>query len=68
MPNGGLTFVITGLAVGLAFGFVLQKGRFCVNTGFRDIILMKDYTVFRAYLLAVIIAIIGANLLEDAGV
>ena len=54
--------------VGLAFGFVLQKGRFCVNTGFRDIILMKDFTVFRAYILAVVVAIVGANLIEDIGI
>lgn len=67
MPVGGLTFVITGLVVGLAFGIVLQRGRFCVNTGFRDILLLKDYTLFRAYLLAVLVTIVGANFIEDVG-
>ena len=67
MPVGGLTFVVTGLIVGLLFGIVLQKGRFCVNTGFRDILLLKDFTLFRAYLLAVLVTIVGANFIEDIG-
>ncbi len=67
MSVGGLAFVISGLVVGLAFGVVLQRGRFCVNTGFRDILLLKDFTMFRAYLLAVVVAMVGANLIESAG-
>jgi uncharacterized membrane protein YedE/YeeE len=53
--------------MGLALGFILQKGRFCLNSAFRDIIFMKDYTLFRAYLFALVVAIIGSNLLEDLG-
>lgn len=67
MPVGGPAFVISGIIVGLAFGFILQRGRFCVNTGFRDIILLKDFTIFRAYILAVVVTIIGANFIEDIG-
>ncbi len=59
-----LAFVVSGLIVGAAFGFVLQRGRFCVNSAFREV-LFEDYTMFRAYLLAVVVTIIGANLLED---
>ncbi len=59
-------FVITGLLIGLAFGFVLQRGRFCINTAFREV-LFQDYTMFRAYALAVAVAILGANFLEDMG-
>ena len=57
----------TAILMGLALGFILQKGRFCLNSAFRDIIFMKDYTLFRAYLFALVVAIIGSNLLEDLG-
>jgi uncharacterized membrane protein YedE/YeeE len=57
----------TAILMGLALGFILQKGRFCLNSAFRDIIFMKDYTLFRSYLFALVVAIIGSNLLEDFG-
>jgi uncharacterized membrane protein YedE/YeeE len=53
--------------MGLALGYILQKGRFCLNSAFRDIIFIQDYTLFRAYLFALVVAIIGSNLLEDLG-
>ena len=31
-----LDTIYTGLIVGLLFGFVLQRGRFCMNSAFRD--------------------------------
>lgn len=65
--SGSIIILVTGLLVGLAFGFVLQRGRYCMNTAFRDIIFINDFTIFRAYLLALIVAILGANLLEDIG-
>ncbi len=62
---GNIIILASALLVGLAFGFVLQRGRFCMNTAFRDIIFINDMTLFRTYFLALIIAIVGANLLED---
>lgn len=59
-------YVVSGLLVGAAFGFVLQRGRFCVNSAFREV-LFQDYTMLRAYLLAVAVTMIGANLIEDMG-
>ncbi len=59
-------FVMTGLLVGAAFGYVLQRGRFCINSAFREV-LFQDFTMFRAYLLALVVAIIGANFIEDIG-
>lgn len=67
MLQGNIFSVITAVALGLGLGFILQRGRFCLNSAFRDIIFMKDLTLFRAYLLSVVVAIIGSNLLEDAG-
>jgi uncharacterized membrane protein YedE/YeeE len=67
MPSGNIFSVLTAVALGLALGFVLQRGRFCLNSAFRDIIFVKDLTFFRAYLLCVVVAVIGTNLLEDFG-
>ena len=61
-----LAFVVSGLLVGGALGFVLQRGRFCVNSAYREV-LFKDYTMLRAYVIAVVVTIIGANLFEDMG-
>jgi uncharacterized protein len=61
-----LAYIISGLLIGAAFGFVLQRGRFCINSAFREV-LFQDYTMLRAYLLAVLVTMVGANLFEDMG-
>lgn len=65
--TGSIIILLSSILIGLAFGFVLQRGRYCMNSAFRDIVFINDFTIFRAYLLALFIAIIGANLLEDLG-
>lgn len=67
MPYNSLVSALTAVVLGLSLGFVLQKGRFCLNSAFRDIIFIQDLTFFRAYLLCVVVALVGTNLLEDAG-
>ncbi len=57
----------TAILLGLALGYILQRGRFCLNSAFRDIIFIQDMTLFRAYLFALVVAIIGSNFLEDMG-
>lgn len=54
--------IIGGLLVGLGFGYALQRGRFCVNTAFRDVLLIRDSTLLRAWALAVIIQMLGLQL------
>ena len=62
------TFTLfSGLIVGLAFGYALQRGRFCTNTGFRDILLSGDSTLFRAWALAVLVQLVGVTLLHAMG-
>ncbi len=65
--QASIMVLLSGLLVGVLFGFVLQRGRYCMNSAFRDIIFVNDFTIFRSYLLALLIAIIGANFLEDLG-
>ena len=67
MPFGSLTSAFTAVLLGLGLGYILQRGRFCLNSAFRDIIFLQDLTFFRAYLLALVVAILGTNLLESAG-
>jgi len=57
--------VVLGLGVGAAFGYALQRGGFCMNTAFRSLIFDKDLSVFRAYILALLINIVGVNLLDE---
>jgi uncharacterized protein len=59
--------MLSAVALGLALGFLLQRGRFCLNSGFRDIIFLDNLTAFRGYLLAVVVAMVGANLIQDMG-
>jgi uncharacterized membrane protein YedE/YeeE len=65
IPAGGTMTIVTGLAVGLLLGFILQRGRFCMNSAFRDVVFIQDMTLFRAYLLALVVAMVGSNLMED---
>ncbi len=59
--------IITGLIVGILFGFALQRGRFCMNSAFRDPLVFKDFTLLKAVGLAVAVELIGFYLLNTFG-
>lgn len=59
--------VFTGLVVGVLFGFALQWGRFCMNSAFRDIILMQEFTLLKALGIAILIEMLGFTILEMTG-
>ncbi|MBF0321133.1 MAG: YeeE/YedE family protein [Nitrospirae bacterium] len=63
-----ISVLISGIIIGIMLGWVLQRGRVCMNSAFRDMILVQNTEIFRAYLTALLIMIIGANILEDTGV
>jgi uncharacterized membrane protein YedE/YeeE len=67
MPFSSIISAVSAVIMGLSLGFILQRGRFCLNSAFRDIIFVKEYDLFRAYLLCVVVALIGTNFIEDAG-
>ena len=62
-----MTPIISGLFVGVLFGFALQRGRFCMNSAFRDIILGKDFTLFKALSVAILVEMIGFSILAFTG-
>ncbi len=59
---------ITGLLVGLIFGFALQRGRFCVTTAFRDVWQGGRRTYFTAFVTVIAIQAIGVAVLDATGV
>jgi uncharacterized membrane protein YedE/YeeE len=61
------SLMLSGLSVGIIFGFALQRGRFCMNSAFRDIILMKEYTLLKAVALAIVVQMIGFHLMATIG-
>jgi uncharacterized membrane protein YedE/YeeE len=63
-----LITAILGLAVGVPLGFALQRGGFCMNTAFRSILFEKDKSLLRAYVLVLIINLVGVNVLYELGV
>jgi uncharacterized membrane protein YedE/YeeE len=50
---GGEAFVWTGLLVGAGYGYVAQRGAFCMNSGFRDAATKGSTTKVKAYVLAI---------------
>ncbi len=59
--------MITGLFVGILFGFILQRARFCMTGGFRDIYLTKSFTMLYAFLIAISVQAIGVFFLVKGG-
>lgn len=62
-----LSYILSGLVVGIAFGIALQRGRFCFNSAFRDALLFKDNTIIKALGVAVIVEMVGFQLTSDLG-
>ncbi|MDP6276957.1 MAG: YeeE/YedE family protein [Nitrospinota bacterium] len=56
-----------GLPVGLLFGYALQRGRFCMYSAFRDLFFARDFTLFRAYIMALFVQMAIIHGLDAAG-
>ena len=59
--------ILLGAGIGLVFGYILQRGRFCMYTAFRDILLIRDLTLFKAYLFALVIQAVLVHLFMGLG-
>jgi uncharacterized membrane protein YedE/YeeE len=57
-----------GFVLAFIFGFVGNKTNFCTMGAVSDVVNMGDWNRMRMWLLAIAVAIIGANALELAGV
>ncbi len=59
--------LISGILIGILFGFILQRGRFCMNSAIRDIILMKDFKLIKSVTLALLTCMFGFGIMGLAG-
>lgn len=57
-----------GFAIGLAFGAVSYRTNFCTMGAISDVVLMGNWNRFRAWLLAIAVAMLGSQGLHLAGV
>lgn len=60
--------LLTGLALGIALGFVMQRGRFCVTGAFRDIWIARNTRWLTAFLVVVAVQSVGIFALDGLGV
>ncbi len=59
--------IIYGIITGLVFGYVLQRGRVCFNSAFRDLRLFKDNFLFKAIILAIVLEMVAFHLMAQFG-
>ncbi|MDO5535039.1 MAG: YeeE/YedE thiosulfate transporter family protein, partial [Propionibacteriaceae bacterium] len=59
--------IFTGLALGIALGFVFQRGRFCVTGAFRDVWLSGSTRWLTAFGLAIAVQAVIVQFLLGAG-
>ena len=67
MDTSVLAMAASALAAGLAFGYVAQRGGFCLTRALANLVLMGDTSIARAYVLALVIAVAGTYLLATVG-
>ncbi|MBO8141315.1 MAG: YeeE/YedE family protein [Firmicutes bacterium] len=60
--------LVAGGLTGVLFGFMAQRGRFCMTSAFRDLYLTRDATLFKAYILVLAIQSAAIFALHGAGV
>src|SRR4029077_15832591 len=59
-----LLLYVTELGTGLALGYVIQRGGCCLSRALSNALLMRDATILRAYGLALLVAMLGVEILE----
>ncbi|MBI5261767.1 MAG: YeeE/YedE family protein [Bradyrhizobium sp.] len=60
--------ILGGVVVGLTFGAVVQRTNFCTMGAISDLVLMGDGRRFRAWCLAIAVAVIGTQALHFGGI
>ena len=55
--------IASALGTGIVFGFVLQRGGFCLTRAISNAALAGDTTILRAYVLALLVAMAGVQVI-----
>jgi hypothetical protein len=61
------TLYLSALGTGLVFGYVIQRGGFCLTRALSNAVLSRDGAILRAYVLALLVAMVGVQLIETLG-
>jgi hypothetical protein len=64
MDEAAWRFWISALLAGGAFGYAAQRGGFCLTRALSNLYLFGDATIVRAYLLALVVAMIGVHAIQ----
>ncbi len=67
MTDAVWIFYLSAAITGGAFGYVIQRGGFCLMRALSNLYLMGDATIMRAYTLALLVAMVGVQALSTAG-
>src|SRR6266540_5420856 len=67
MTDAVWIFYLSAAITGGAFGYVIQRGGFCLMRALSNLYLMGDATIARAYALALLVAMVGVQALATAG-
>ncbi|AGA34654.1 YeeE/YedE family protein [Thioalkalivibrio nitratireducens DSM 14787] len=59
-----LRLAVGALVIGVAFGIVAQRSKFCMVAAISNWVLMRDYRQAHAYLVAITVALVGTQVLE----
>jgi uncharacterized membrane protein YedE/YeeE len=55
--------VVSLFLIGLAFGVIIQRSRFCFVTSYKDIFISRDAALFKAIIIAMLVATVGFSLI-----
>lgn len=64
MDDVPLLLYASALATGLALGYVMERGGFCLTRALSNAWLMRDGAVLRAWVLALLVVMVGVEILE----
>jgi uncharacterized protein len=67
MTDAAWTLYLSAAITGGAFGYVIQRGGFCLVRALANLFLMGDATLMRAYALALLVAMAGVQALSTSG-
>src|SRR4029077_17611581 len=59
--------IASALGTGVVFGFVMQRGGFCLTRAISNAALTGDTAILRAYVLALLVAMVGVQILGVTG-
>src|SRR5262245_4528586 len=67
MLDAAWPLYLSAAITGGAFGYVIQRGGFCLMRALANLFLMGDATLLRAYALALLVAMVGVQALSAWG-